>query len=307
MRLDTVTVERLVEQITRQVLILLAEEETSALPGDNGTCTDCIGECVTQCQDKIQQVVDAGASRLTSTLGNVDIGADVAKLIDHTLLKPDATQDQIAQLCYEARKYGFAAVCVNPTHVKLCSQLLQGSPVHVCTVVGFPLGATPPEVKAYETQQAIDDGATEVDMVINIGALKSKDYALVERDIATVARACHAGGAILKVIIEAALLTDEEKVIACQLSKAAGADYVKTSTGFGPGGATVQDVALMRRAVGPEMGVKAAGGIKTMQTPRPWWLQGRRGSGPAPGSRSCSKHRESQLRPDGWRGQRNHE
>jgi len=263
-RLDTVTVERLVEQITRQVLILLAEEETSTLPGDNGTCSDCIGECVTKCQTKIQQVVDAGASRLTSTLGNVDIGVDVAKLIDHTLLKPDATQDQIAQLCYEARKFGFAAVCVNPTHVKLCSQLLQGTQVHVCTVVGFPLGATPPEVKAYETQQAIDDGATEVDMVINIGALKSKDYALVERDIAMVARACHAGGAILKVIIEAALLTDEDKVIACQLAKAAGADYVKTSTGFGPGGATAHDVALMRRAVGPELGVKAAGGIKNL-------------------------------------------
>ena len=264
MRLDTITVERLVEQITRQVLILLAEEETSPQPGDNGTCSDCIGECVTQCQEKIQQVVDAGAARLTSTLGNVDIGTDVAKLIDHTLLKPDATQDQIAQLCYEARKFGFAAVCVNPTHVKLCSQLLEGTQVHVCTVVGFPLGATPPEVKAYEAQQAIDDGATEVDMVINIGALRSKDYALVERDIAMVARACHAGAAILKVIIEAALLSDEDKVIACQLSKAAGADYVKTSTGFGPGGATAHDVALMRRAVGPELGVKAAGGIKNL-------------------------------------------
>jgi deoxyribose-phosphate aldolase len=264
-RLDTVTVERLVEEITRQVLVLLAEEEAKAQPGgDNGTCTDCIGECVTKCQEKIQEVVDAGASRLTSTLGNVDMGTDIAKLIDHTLLKADATQDQIAQLCYEARKYGFAAVCVNPTHVKLCKQLLQGSQVHVCTVVGFPLGATPPEVKAYEAQQAIEDGATEVDMVINIGALKSKDYALVERDVAMVTRACHAGGAILKVIIEAALLTDEEKVIACQLAKAAGAEYVKTSTGFGPGGATAQDVALMRRAVGPGLGVKAAGGIKNL-------------------------------------------
>jgi deoxyribose-phosphate aldolase len=192
------------------------------------------------------------------------MSTDIAKLIDHTLLKADATQDQIAQLCYEARKFGFAAVCVNPTHVKLCSQLLQGSQVHVCTVVGFPLGATPPEVKAYEAQQAIDDGATEVDMVINIGALKSKDYALVERDVAMVARACHAGGAILKVIIEAALLTDEEKVIASQLAKAAGAEYVKTSTGFGPGGATAHDVALMRKAVGPGLGVKAAGGIKSL-------------------------------------------
>ncbi|MEJ2209290.1 MAG: deoxyribose-phosphate aldolase [Anaerolineae bacterium] len=193
------------------------------------------------------------------------MGPGVASMIDHTLLKPDATEDQIAQLCYEARKNGFATVCVNPTNVKLCSQLLQGSAVAVCTVVGFPLGATPPEVKAYESQQAIDDGASEVDMVINIGALKSGDYGLVERDIATVARACHAGGALLKVIIEAALLSDEEKVIACQLAKAAGADYVKTSTGFGPGGATVHDVALMRQAVGPEMGVKAAGGIKSYE------------------------------------------
>ncbi len=264
MRLDTATVERLVEQITKQVLILLTEEQARSQAGDNGTCTDCIGACVSECREKVQQVVDAGASRLTSTLGNVDIGTDVAKLIDHTLLKADATQDQIAQLCYEARKFGFAAVCVNPTHVKLCSQLLQGTEVHVCTVVGFPLGATPPEVKAYEAQQAIEDGATEVDMVINIGALKSKDYALVERDTAMVARACHAGGAILKVIIEAALLTDEEKVIACQLAKAAGADYVKTSTGFGPGGATAHDVALMRHAVGPGLGVKAAGGIKNL-------------------------------------------
>ena len=266
MKLDSTTVERLVEQITKEVLILLAEEE--ARVQDESSCPDCIGQCVLQCQESVQQIVDAGASRLTSTLGSVDIGRDIAKMIDHTLLKPDASQDQIAQLCYEAGKYGFAAVCVNPTHVKLCTQLLQGTDVHVCTVVGFPLGATSPEVKAYEAQQAIDDGATEVDMVVNVGALKSKDYALVERDIATVARACHAGGAILKVIIEAALLTDDEKVIVCQLAKAAGADYVKTSTGFGPGGATVQDVALMRRAVGPELGVKAAGGIGSYEAAR---------------------------------------
>lgn len=269
MKLDSSTVERLVEQITKEVLLLLQEEEIRAQAGGAiGTCDDCIGACVMKCQDKVQQVVDAGASRLTSTLGNVDIGPGIAKMIDHTLLKPEATQDQIAQLCYEARKYGFAAVCVNPSYVKLCSELLQGTPVHVCTVVGFPLGATPPEVKGYEAQQAIDDGATEVDMVINIGAIKSKDYALVERDIASVARVCHAGGAILKVIIEAALLSDEDKVIASQLAKAAGADYVKTSTGFGPGGATVHDVELMRRAVGPEMGIKAAGGIKTYEDAR---------------------------------------
>jgi deoxyribose-phosphate aldolase len=265
-KLDSATVERLVEQITKEVLVILHQEEAKAQAGTNGDeCTDCIGQCVLQCQEKVQQVVDAGATRLTSTLGNVHVASSIAKYIDHTLLKPDASQDQIAQLCYEAGKYGFAAVCVNPTYVKLCAQLLQGTDVHVCTVVGFPLGATPAEVKSYEAQQAIDDGATEVDMVLNIGALKSKDYTLVERDIASVARTCHAGGAILKVIIEAALLTDEEKVIACQLAKAAGADYVKTSTGFGPGGATVEDVALMRRSVGPELGVKAAGGIGTFE------------------------------------------
>jgi deoxyribose-phosphate aldolase len=193
------------------------------------------------------------------------VNVNIAHMIDHTLLKPDATQDQITQLCLEAREYGFAAVCVNPANVKLAAQLLQGSPVAVCTVVAFPFGATLPEVKAYEAQQAIKDGATEVDMVINIGALKSKDYELVERDIATVVRTCHNNRAICKVIIEAALLTDEEKVKACQLAKAAGADFVKTSTGFGPGGATVEDVALMRRVVGPEMGIKAAGGIRTFK------------------------------------------
>ena len=192
----------------------------------------------------------------------------IASLIDHTLLRPEATQDQIAQLCEEAREYGFAAVCVNPTNVKLATRLLKSSPVAVCTVVGFPLGATLPEVKAYEAQQALSYGATEIDMVINIGALKSEDYELVEQDIAAVARTCHDNGAICKVIIEAALLTEEEKVMVCQLAKKAGADYVKTSTGFGPGGATMEDVALMRRVVGPSMGIKAAGGVRTLETVR---------------------------------------
>jgi deoxyribose-phosphate aldolase len=267
---DAATVERLVEKITREVLLLLAEAGSGPdshvqAAGAAARCAQCTGQCVQQCQDKVRQVVGAGASRLSSTLGGVDVGPEIAAMIDHTLLKPDASQDQIAQLCYEARKYGFATVCVNPTNVRLCVQLLKGSPVGVCTVVGFPLGATPPEVKAYEAQQALDDGATEVDMVINIGALKSKDYALVERDIATVARTCHAGGALLKVIIEAALLTDDEKAKASELAKAAGADYVKTSTGFGPGGATAHDVELMRRTVGPGMGIKAAGGIRSFE------------------------------------------
>ncbi len=189
--------------------------------------------------------------------------SSVARLIDHTLLKPGATRDQIAQLCDEARRYRFASVCVNPANVALCAQLLVGSGVPVCAVVGFPLGATPTEVKVFEAQQAIDAGASEADMVINIGALKSGDYEWVKRDVASVARACHARHVILKVIIEAALLTDEEKEVACQLAMAAGADFVKTSTGFGPGGATVEDVTLMRRVVGPTIGVKAAGGIRT--------------------------------------------
>jgi deoxyribose-phosphate aldolase len=219
---------------------------------------------VGRCPDKVQEVVSAGASRLSSTLGSGDPGREVAALIDHTLLKPDATQDQIAQLCFEAKKYGFAAVCVNPTNVKLCSQLLKGSRVHVCTVVGFPLGATPPEVKAYEAQQAIDDGATEVDMVINIGALKSRESALVARDIAGVVEAA-GPDALVKVILEMALLTTEEKIAGCSLARAAGAEFVKTSTGFASGGATVEDVRLMRQVVGPGMGVKAAGGIRTRE------------------------------------------
>ena len=190
---------------------------------------------------------------------------NIASTIDHTLLKQDATQAQIVQLCAEAREYQFASVCVNPTHVKLCAQLLRGSGVATCTVVGFPLGATTEAVKVFETWDVVDLGATEVDMVINIGALKSKNYAAVLDDIVAVTEAAHEGDAIVKVIIEAALLTDEEKVIACQLSQAAGADFVKTSTGFGPGGATVEDVALMRQTVGPDMGVKAAGGVRTLQ------------------------------------------
>jgi deoxyribose-phosphate aldolase len=188
----------------------------------------------------------------------------LASMIDHTLLKPEASEPQIRQLCDEAKRYGFATVCVNPAYVKLCAVLLNGSPVRVCTVIGFPLGATLSEVKAFETQQTIVNGAAEIDMVINIGALKSKDDEQVARDIAGVVRVAHTAGALVKVILEAALLTDEEKVKACQLAQAAGADFVKTSTGFGPGGATVHDVALMRQTVGPDMGIKAAGGIRTL-------------------------------------------
>ena len=177
-------------------------------------------------------------------------------MIDHTLLKPDATRQQIEELCREAAEWKFATVCINPTWVALAAKQLRGTPVGVCTVVGFPLGATTPDVKQFETRRAIFDGASEIDMVINVGALKSGDVQLVT---------CHASGAGSKVIIETALLTDEEKITACTLSKAAGADFVKTSTGFGPGGATAADVALMRRVVGEEMGVKASGGVRDLE------------------------------------------
>jgi len=258
MKLDEQTVERIVEEITRQVLIQLQTEPKSTVSAQSPTNVSSGNY-----SQHVQPVVQAGADRLASTLGVAPTDGSLAKMIDHTVLKADASQEQIAQLCFEARKYEFASVCVNPSYVKLCAELLNGSGVDVCAVIGFPLGATSTDAKVFEAQQAIRDGATELDMVINVGALKSRDYELLERDIASLARVCHAGNAILKVIIEAALLSDEEKVIACHLAKIAEADFVKTSTGFGPGGATPADVALMRRVVGPEMGVKAAGGIRT--------------------------------------------
>lgn len=190
-------------------------------------------------------------------------GHELACYIDHTALKPETAEAQIVQLCDEARRYQFMAVCVNPVWVKLCTQLLQDSPTRVAAVVGFPLGATVPEVKAYETQKTLEAGAQEIDMVINVGALKSKDYALVARDITAVVYTARANGAITKAIIETALLNDDEKVVACRLAVEAGAEFVKTSTGFASSGATVQDVALMRQTVGPQVGVKAAGGIRT--------------------------------------------
>jgi deoxyribose-phosphate aldolase len=185
-----------------------------------------------------------------------------ARMIDHTLLKPEATKEQIVKLAEEAKTYHFASVCVNPTWVKTAYEILKDTDVKVCTVIGFPLGATTPEVKAFETKNAIENGASEVDMVINIGALKSGDDELVEKDIRAVVEAAK-GKALVKVIIETCLLTDEEKVRACQLAVKAGADFVKTSTGFSTGGATVEDVALMRKTVGPNVGVKASGGIRS--------------------------------------------
>jgi len=225
-------------------------------------CHGVLGDC---CPDRLRGVLDAGATRVgVHASGGAPSG--VAAMIDHTLLKPDATRQNIEELCREAAQFHFATVCVNPVWVALCARLLAGSGVGVCSVVGFPLGATMPDVKGYETQRAIFDGAREIDMVINVGALKSGDLRIVERDIEAVVVPCRECGALSKVIIEAALLTDDEKVTACTLAKAAGADYVKTSTGFGPGGATAADVALMRRVVGAEMGVKAAGGVRDLES-----------------------------------------
>ncbi|HEY9898811.1 MAG TPA: deoxyribose-phosphate aldolase [Pantanalinema sp.] len=189
----------------------------------------------------------------------------LARMIDHTLLKADATEADIDKLCAEAREHRFASVCVNPANVAQAAKLLAGSDVKVCTVVGFPLGASATEVKAFETRQAIEDGATEIDMVLNVGALKSGQVERVQQDIRAVVDACPEG-VITKVILETCLLSDDEKVTACLLAQAVGADFVKTSTGFSTGGATVHDVALMRRTVGPEMGVKASGGVRDRAT-----------------------------------------
>jgi deoxyribose-phosphate aldolase len=191
--------------------------------------------------------------------------AEIARLIDHTLLKPEASRDDIRRLCREALHFGFAAVCVNPWHVPEATKLLHGSEVRVCAVVGFPLGATLPQVKVFEAEEAVKRGAREIDMVINIGALKSRDAAGFEADIRGVVAASHRGGAICKVILETALLTNDEKIRGSLAAREAGADFVKTSTGFGPGGATVEDVRLIRGVVGGELGVKAAGGVRNLE------------------------------------------
>lgn len=199
----------------------------------------------------------------TTRKGDYIMTQNIAALIDHTLLKQDATKNQIEKLCEEAKTYTFASVCVNPTWVNLSAQLLQGTPVKVCTVIGFPLGASTTEVKAFETTNAIQNGAEEIDMVINVGALKDRDYNFVQKDIEAVVQAAK-GKAIVKVILETCLLTDEEILRASEISKLAGADFVKTSTGFSTGGATVNAVKLMRGAVGPELGVKASGGVRSL-------------------------------------------
>src|SRR5436309_4737931 len=249
------------DEIQRLIDMVVAELAAATVrPQVRCACHSVLDDC---CPDRLRGVLDAGATRVgVHATGGAPSG--VSSMIDHTLLKPDATRKNIEALCREAAQFKFATVCVNPTWVALCAKLLSGSGVGVCSVVGFPLGATTADVKGYETQRAIFDGAREIDMVINVGALKSGDLRVVERDIEAVTTPCRRCCALSKVIIEAALLTDDEKVTACTLAKAAGAEYVKTSTGFGPGGATAADVALMRRVVGAEMGVKAAGGVRDL-------------------------------------------
>jgi len=250
--------QRLIDIITEEVI---AAQAPGAAGSSRCACHSVLFDC---CPDRLRGVLDAGATRL-GIHATGGVAGSVSAMIDHTLLKPDATRTDIEKLCREAAEFHFATVCVNPAWVATAAALLRGSGVGVCSVVGFPLGATTADVKNYETRRAIFDGATEIDMVINIGALKSADLRTVERDIEAVVEPCRQCGTTSKVIIEAALLTDDEKVTACTLAKAAGADFVKTSTGFAAGGATAADVALMRRVVGADMGVKAAGGVRDLE------------------------------------------
>jgi deoxyribose-phosphate aldolase len=252
--MDQHELARLIQIVTEEVLAAAGHMPA----GGSCACHSVLYEC---CPDRLQGVLRAGATRLGLHASGGATGA-VSSMIDHTLLKPDATRQEVEKLCREAAEFHFATVCVNPTWVAFAASRLRGTGVGVTSVVGFPLGATTPDVKHYETRRAIFDGATEIDMVLNVGALKSGDLRVVERDIEAVTAPCRDSGVTSKVIIEAALLTDAEKVTACTLAKAAAADFVKTSTGFGPGGATVADVMLMRRVVGEEMGVKAAGGVR---------------------------------------------
>ncbi len=266
--MDQQQLEQLVQAVTEEILGYLGAAKGSLLVGlelDDVVCPGCDQNCVEKCARKTRKVIDAGADRISAGPDVAQLDAGVAALIDHTLLKPEASRDDIRKLCQEAVRFSFASVVVNPWYVPLAAELARGSPVKVCTVVGFPLGATLPQVKIYETEETVKLGAQEIDMVINVGALKSGQDEVVELDIRGVVEASHRGGAICKVILETALLTLEEKVRACVACKNAGADYVKTSTGFGPAGATAEDVALMRAVVGKDVGVKAAGGIRTLE------------------------------------------
>ena len=261
--------DRLVAQIGEEIL--------ARVPAGNGhppkaeglnigdlVCPGCTQRCAQTCARKTRHIIAAGADRVSASEKLTHVAPDVAALIDHTMLKPEATRDEIVKLAREAKQFQFASVCVNPYWIPVVANELAGTSVKTCTVVAFPLGATPSNIKVAEARQTIRDGAQEVDMVINVGALRSGDLDTVLDDVRAVTEACHTGGAIVKVIIETALLDDNQKVTACSLCKIAGADFVKTSTGFSKSGATAHDVALMRSVVGPDIGVKASGGIRTL-------------------------------------------
>jgi deoxyribose-phosphate aldolase len=268
-------VDRLVEIIAQRVqerLNTTPGAKLALLPRDRGECNDdsapgedCAGcgACVVRRPWSVRAMEDAGAMRVGALAGVGTVPTDMAKLIDHTLLKPEATRDEVVKLCEEARKHRFASVCVNTTWVPLCKAMLAGTDVMVCAVVGFPLGAMSPQAKTYEAREAVRQGAKEIDMVINIGALKSRDYETVFEDICRVVKSAAPAG--VKVILETSALDTEQKIIGCALSKLAGAAFVKTSTGFGKGGATVEDLQLMRRIVGNDIGVKASGGVRTAE------------------------------------------
>ncbi len=258
-------IDRLVDLITERVRARLTAPAPADLgsPCDDGPSDDCAscGACVVRRPWSVRAIEEAGATRVAAGSSVGAVSTNMAKLIDHTLLKPEATRDEIRALCDDASTHHFASVCVNTSWVPMAKALLRGSGVMVCAVVGFPLGAMTPTAKAYEAREAVRQGAEEIDMVINIGALKSRDYETVFEDICRVVKAT--GSARVKVIIECSALDEQEKIIACSLAKLAGADFVKTSTGFGKGGATVEDVALMRHVVGQRMGVKASGGVRS--------------------------------------------
>lgn len=264
--------DSLVAQIGEEILARLnatgaappAVKKGEGLNLPDQVCPGCVQRCPQTCARNTKEIIAAGADRISASERLTKIDPAIAALIDHTLLKPEATRTDVVKLCREARQYNFASVCINPYWVPLVRTELQGSPVKVCTVIGFPLGATSTEAKVAESLAALRAGAQELDMVINVGALRSGDHEAVKLDIQQVVKVAHEAGAIVKVILETALLDDNQKAVASTLSKLAGADFVKTSTGFGPSGATAHDVALMRSVVGPSMGVKASGGIRTL-------------------------------------------
>jgi deoxyribose-phosphate aldolase len=268
---DMGNLDEVVEMITRRVAerlqqmgFLAGQSTTSSCVIDGQECSDC-GHCATKRPEAVRNILNSGADRIGAKIGinGSKINRELAGTIDHTLLKPDASRDQLIKVCEEAKQFGFATVCVNSSNIPLVARQLKGSPVKPIAVVGFPLGAATSQAKAFEAKEAIRAGAQEIDMVINIGALKSKDYKLVHDDIKAVVEASKPHK--VKVIIETAQLNNEEKITACALAKTAGAAFVKTSTGFGGGGATVEDIELMRRVVGSDMEVKASGGIRTQE------------------------------------------